>query len=57
MSNNYKNLSGAIKGCRFLKKDVNANTYYKYISYSCSNSKRKYNCGNIKRIGRVYLNK
>ena len=41
----------------FLKKDINTNTYYKYTSYSSSNSEGKYNCGSIKGIGRVYLNK
>jgi len=46
-----------MEGCGYLKKDINANTCYKYISYSCSNSEEKHRCGNIKGIGRVYLNK
>jgi len=41
----------------FLKKDINANTYYKHASHSSSNSEGKYNCGSIEGIGRVYLNK
>ena len=57
ISNNYKNFSKAIEGYRFPKKDVNANTYCKYTSYSSSNSKGKRDCGSIKGIGRVYLNK
>ena len=57
ISNDYKNFGGAVEGYIFLKKDINANTYYKYTSYSCSNSKGKYSCGNIKEIGRVYPNK
>ena len=40
-----------------LKKGYKFNTYYKYISYSCSNSEGKHNCGNIKGIGRVHLKK
>ena len=46
-----------MEGYRYLKKDINAGTYYKYISYSYSNSEGKYRYGNIKGIGRVYLNK
>ena len=57
MSNDHKNFSRAVEGYRYLKKDINAETCYKYISYSCSNSKGKHRCGNIKGIGRVYLNK
>jgi hypothetical protein len=57
ISNNYKNFSRAIEGYRYLKKDINANTYYKHISYSCSNSEGKHRYSNIKGIGRVYLNK
>ena len=57
MSNDYKNLSKAIEGYIILKKNINANTYYKYISYKGSNSKGKYNCYNIKGIGKVHFNK
>jgi len=57
ISNDYKNLSGAVEGYIFLKKDINADTYYKYVSYSGSNSEGKYNYGSIKGIGRVHLNK
>ena len=57
VSNDYKNFSGAVEGCKYLKKNINANTYCKHISYSCSNSEGKHHCGNIKEIGRVYLNK
>ena len=57
ISNNYKNLSGAVEGCIFLKKDINTNTCYKHASYNYSNSKGKYSCGNIKEIGRVHPNK
>jgi hypothetical protein len=57
MSNNYKNLSGAMEGCSILKKDINADACYKHISYRGSNSKGKYNCYNIKGMGKVYLNK
>jgi hypothetical protein len=57
MSNNYKNLSRAVKGYNILKKDVNVNAYYKHTSYRGSNSKGKYNCCNIKGMGKVYLNK
>ena len=57
MSNDYKNLNRAIKGCIFPKKDINTNTCYKYASYSCSNSEEKHRCSNIKGIGRVYPNK
>jgi len=41
----------------FPKKDINANTYYKYVSYSSSNSEGKYNYNSIKGINRVHLNK
>jgi len=57
IGNNYKNFNRVIKGYGFLKKDINVNTYYKYISYNYNNNKRKYNCGNIKGISRVYFNK
>ena len=57
MSNNYKNLNRAVEGCIFLKKDINANTCYKYTSYSYSNSEGKHSCGNIKGINRVHFNK
>jgi len=57
VSNDYKNLSGVVEGYGFLKKDVNADTYCKYVSYSYSNSEGKYDCGNIEGIGRVYFNK
>ena len=57
ISNDYKNLSRAVKGCIILKKDINANTYYKYISYKGSNSKGKYNYYNIKGMGKVHFNK
>ena len=57
MSNDYKSLSGTIGGYMFLKKDINADTYYKYTSYSSSDSKGKYNYSNIKGISRVYFNK
>jgi hypothetical protein len=57
ISNNYKNFSRAIEGCGYPKKDINANTCYKHISYSCSNSEGKHYYGNIKGIGRVHLNK
>ena len=57
ISNDHKNLSGAMEGCVFPKKDINTNTCYKYASYSYSNSKEKYCCSNIKGIGRVHLNK
>ena len=42
MSNDYKNLSGAVEECIFLKMDVNTDTYYKHASYSSSNSKGKH---------------
>ena len=57
ISNDYKNLSKVIEGCIFLKKDINADTYYKYTSYSCSNSEGKHCCSNIKEISKVYSNK
>jgi hypothetical protein len=57
MSNNYKNLSRAMEKYSILKKDVNADAYCKYISYRGSNSKGKYNCYNIKGIGKVHFNK
>ena len=57
ISNDYKNLSKAIEGYMFLKKDINTKPYYKHISYSSSNSEGKYNYGSIKGIGRVHLNK
>ncbi len=57
VSNNYKNFSRAVEGYRYPKKDINADTYCKHISYSCSNSKGKHRYGNIKGIGRVHLNK
>jgi hypothetical protein len=57
ISNDHKNLSGAVEGYIFLKKNINANTYCKYASYSYSNSKRKHHYGNIKGISRVYPNK
>jgi len=57
MSNDYKNLSGVVEGCGFLKKDINANTCRKHVSHNYSNSKGKYNCGNIEGIGRVHFNK
>ena len=57
ISNDYKNLSRAIEGYMFPKKDVNAKTYYKHVSHYSSNSEGKYNYGSIKGIGRVYLNK
>jgi hypothetical protein len=57
ISNNYKNLNKAIKGCSILKKDININTYCKHISYKSSNNKGKYNYCNIKGIGKVYFNK
>ena len=57
ISNNHKNLGRAVEGYIFPKKDINADTYYKYTSYSCSNSKGKHHYSNIKGIGRVYPNK
>ena len=57
VSNDYKNFGRVIEKCKFPKKDVNTNTCYKYTSYDSSNNKRKYNCGNIKGMGSVYLNK
>ena len=57
MSNDYKNLNGAVEGYKNPKKDINTNACYKYISYRGSNSKRKYNCYNIKGISKVYFNK
>ena len=57
ISNDYKNLNGAIKGCVISKKDINANAYCKYTSYRGSNSKGKHDCYNIKKIGKVHLNK
>ena len=57
ISNDYKNLGGAIEEHIIFKKDINANACCKYISYKGSNSKRKYNCCNIKRIGKVHFNK
>ena len=57
ISNDYKNLSGAVEGCKNLKKDINANAYCKYTSYKGSNNKGKYDCCNIKRIDKVYFNK
>ena len=57
VSNNYKNLSRAVEGYIFLKKDINTKTCCKYASYYSSNSEEKYNYGSIKGIGRVYLNK
>ena len=57
ISNDYKNLNRVMEGYIFLKKDINANTYYKHASYSCSNSKGKHYCGNIKGINKVYFNK
>ena len=57
MSNDYKNFSRAVKGYIFPKKDINTDTYYKYTSYSCSNSEGKHRCSNIKGISKVYLNK
>ena len=57
ISNDYKNLSEAIKGCVILKKDVNANACCKYTSYKGSNSERKYDYCNIKKMGKVCFNK
>jgi hypothetical protein len=57
MSNNYKNLSGAIEEYSILKKDININTYCKHISYKGSNNKGKHNYYNIKGMGKVYFNK
>ena len=57
MSNNYENLSRAMERYIFLKKDINTNTYYKYASYSYSNSKEKYYYSNIKGMSRVHSNK
>ena len=57
MSNNYKNFSRAVEGYIFLKKNINTNTYCKHVSYSSSNSKGNHDCGSIKEIGRVHLNK
>jgi len=57
ISNNYKNFGRAVKGCRFPKKNININIYRKYVSYSYSNSEGKHDCGNIKGIGKVHLNK
>ena len=57
MSNDYKNLSGAIKGYKNLKKNINADAYYKHTSYRGSNSEGKHDCCNIKKIGKVHLNK
>ena len=57
MSNNHKNLSRAVKGYIYPKKNINANTYCKHASYSGSNSKGKHDCGSIKGISRVHLNK
>ena len=57
MSNDYKNLNGAIEGCIILKKNVNADAYCKHTSYKGSNSERKHDCCNIKKIGKVHFNK
>jgi hypothetical protein len=57
MSNNYKNLGGAVEGCGILKKDVNVDVCYKHTSYRGNNSKGKYDCCNIKGMGKVYFNK
>ena len=46
-----------MEGCVILKKDINANAYYKYISYRGSNSEGKHDCCNIKKIGNVHFNK
>ena len=57
INNDYKNLSGAVKGCVILKKNINANAYYKYTSYKGSNSEGKHDCYNIKGMGKVHFNK
>ena len=57
MSNNYKNLSGTVEGYIILKKNINTDACYKYTNYKGSNSKEKYDCCNIKKIGKVYFNK
>ena len=46
-----------MEGCNFLKNNINADAYYKHASYRGSNSKGKYDCCNIKKMGKVYLNK
>ena len=45
------------KGVVFQKNDINADACCKHTSYRGSNSEGKYNCCNIKRMGKVYLNK
>jgi len=57
VSNDYKNFSGAIEGCGFPKKGVNAYTCCKHVSYSSGNGEGKHDWGNIEGIGSVYLNK
>jgi hypothetical protein len=57
MSNNYKNLGGAVEGYNILKKNINTNPYYKHASYKGNNNKRKHDCCNIKGMGKVHFNK
>ena len=46
-----------MEGYIILKKDVNTNACCKYTSYKGSNGKGKYNCCNIKGMGKVHFNK